>query len=160
MKRKFRPRETYDAFYCTIDAWHREYHFGIKYPEFRRDQNGRSFDEWDRVEIVGKVRHHDRGRTTHRRPFETVEVWLFPIHTPRNELEKDPKDIGGIMQATDGMLRVMIDLAAGAYYSVIHSLSTNQFKQLKVHIRNLRYSRGYVDGIVFDPEETHPEDLH
>jgi hypothetical protein len=105
-KRKIRPIETYDAFYCTIDGWRREYHFGIKYPEFRRDRNGRRFNEWDHVEIVGKVRHHDRGCTSHRRPFETVEVWLFWIHAPRNEWEKDPKDIGSTMQASDGMLRV------------------------------------------------------
>jgi len=158
-KRNIRPRETYDAFYCTIDRWHREYHFGIKYPESRRDPNGRSFDEWDRVEIVGKIRHHSRGRMTRRRPFEVAEVWLFPIHIPRSEWEKDPQDIGNIMQANNGLLRVMIYLAAGAYYSLIHSLSTNQFKQLTVTIRNLRFSRGYVDGIQFDPEETPPEDL-
>jgi len=158
-KRKIRPKETYDSFYCTIDSWRRKYHFGIKYPESRRTINGRRFDAWDRVGIVGKVRHHDRGRTTHRRPFEAEEVWLFPIHTSRSEWEKDPKDIGGIFQPSDGKLGVIIELAAGAYYSIIHSQSANQFKQLKVHIRNLRYSRCYVDGIASDPEVTSAEDL-
>ncbi len=159
-KRKIRPRYTYDTFYCTIDGWSREYHFGIKYPESWCNRKERSFDEWDRVEILGKVRHHSRGRTTYRRPFEVAEVWLFPVHTPRSEWEKDPQDIGNIMQASDGLLRVMINLAAGAYYSVIHSLSANQFKQLKVHVRNMRYSRGSVDGIAFDPGETPADDLH
>ena len=126
---KKRLIETYDAFYCSIDNWRREYHFHIKYPESRRDRSGRKYDEWDRVEIVGKVRHHSRGRTTHRRPFENVEVWLFPVHSPRCEWPKDPSDIGALMQARDGMLRVYIDLAAGAYYSIIHSLSENHFKQ-------------------------------
>ena len=158
-KRKIRQRDTYDAFYCTIDSWHREYHFGIKYPESWRSEKERSFNEWDRVEIVGKVRHHSRGRMTRRRPFEVAEVWLFPIHIPRREWEKDPQDIGGIFQASDGKLGVIIKLAAGAYYSLIHSLSAKQFKQLTVTIRNLRFSRGYVDGIQFDPEETPPEDL-
>lgn len=158
--RKIRPGYTYDSFYCTIDGWSREYHFGIKYPESWCNRKERSFNEWDRVEIFGKIRHHDRGRTTHRRPFESAEVWLHPIHTPRNEWEKDPKDIGGIFQASNGKLGVIIELAAGAYYSIIHSLSVNQFKQLTVHVRNLRYSRGSVDGIAFDPEETPPEDLH
>jgi hypothetical protein len=31
--------------------------------------------------------------------------------------------------------------------------------QLMATNRNLRYSRGNVDGIAFDPEETPPEDL-
>ena len=76
------------------------------------------------------IRYHSPGRMTRRRPFETAEVGLFPIHMPRSEWEKEPQDIGGILQTSEGKLAVTIDLAAGAYYSLIHSLSANQFKQL------------------------------
>jgi hypothetical protein len=64
------------------------------------------------------------------------------------------------MQANDGMFRVSVNLAAGAYYSVINSLSANHFKQIKVHVRNLRFSRGNVDGIEFEAEETPQDELH
>jgi hypothetical protein len=60
--------------------------------------------------------------------------------------------------ASEGKRGVTINLAAGAYYSLIHSLSVNRFKELKVTIRNFRYSRGSVDGIAFEPEETPAED--
>ena len=159
-KRKIRYAETYDAFYCTIDDWRREYSFGIKYPESRRDTSGRSYVEWDHVQVVGKIRHHSRGRTTRRRLFETFEVGLCPIHSPRDEWEKDPKDIGGIWMRREANLGFFIDVPVGAYYSLIHSLSANRFKELRVTIRNFLYSRGSVDGIAFNSEETPSEEMY
>jgi hypothetical protein len=62
------------------------------------------------------------------------------------------RQTGDIMFVSDCKLRIIIDLAADAYYSLIHFLPSNQFEQLTVTIRNLLYTRGYVDGIAFDPK--------
>src|SRR3990172_3787114 len=94
-KKKIRPNQTYDSFYCTIEDWHREYHFGALTPDRKYEESGHK--EWDRIIVSTKIRHHITNRINSRRKFEVVEFWLSPDHTLRSKWSNDAKGIGGIL---------------------------------------------------------------
>lgn len=155
-RKNIRPFQIYDSFYCTIEEWQREYHFGAMIPDRKYEESGHK--EWDRITITTKIRHHITNRINSRRKFEVVEFWLSPDHTLRSNWSKDAKDIGGIF-SDRGLLRAYVDLASDAFYSLIPCLVTDHFKEINVSVRNLRYSHGDIQSIGFEPKETPPEDL-
>ena len=155
-QKKRRPTEIHDSFCCTIGDWRREYHFGAMIPERKYEDSGHK--EWDRIIIATKIRRHSTSRIKSSRKFEEVELCLSPDHALRGKWSKDAKSVGVIMFDRK-MLRAYADLASDVYYSLIPCLATNHFKEIALSVRNLRYWRGDIQWIGFDPQETHPEDL-
>jgi hypothetical protein len=156
-KKKKRPTQIYDSFYCAIDDWQRVYHFGAKVPERKYDESG--YGEWDRILITTNIRHHITNRPNRRRKFEAVEIWLSPDHKLRSNWSKDAKDIGGIFP-DQGLLRVYVDLPSDVFYSLIPCLAINHFKEISLSAWNLRYSHGDIRSIGFEAKETPSEDRY
>ena len=156
MKRKrHRPIEVYDSFYCTVVDWRREYRFGALIPERKYDDSGHK--EWDRIVVATKVRHHDTSRIKSRRKFEAMEFWLSPDHALRGNWSKDAERIGMIFFDRQSF-RAHVDLASDVYFSLIPCLATCHFKEITLTVRNLRYWRGDIQWIGFQPEETPAEE--
>jgi hypothetical protein len=125
-------------------------------PERRYDESGHK--EWDHITITTKVRHHTTTRAKSSRKFEAIEFSLRPDHELRGKFSKDAKDIGLIM-FDRRILRAYVHLALDVYYSLIPCLATNHFKEITLSVRDLRYWRGDIQWIGFQPEETPPEEL-
>lgn len=148
--------EFHDHLYCTVGDWRREYHFGAMIPERKYDDSGHK--EWDRIIVTTKIRHHETNRVKSRRKFEAVEFCLSPDHTLRGKWNKDAKSIGMILYDRE-LFRAYVDLASDVYYSLIPLLATSHFKEITLSVRNLRYWRGDIQWIGFQPEETPSEEL-
>lgn len=155
-KRRRRPIHHYDRFYCTVGEWRREYEFGAIIPERKYDESGHK--ERDYITIATKVMHHTTTRAKSTRKFEAIEFCLRPDHELRGKFSKDAKDIGLIMFDRESF-RAHVDLASDVYFSLIPCLAANHFKEITLSVRDLRYWRGDIQWIGFQPEETPPEEL-
>lgn len=155
-KKRHRPVEIRDYFYCTPEVWKREYHFGAMIPERKYDESGHK--EWDHIVITTKVRHHETSRVKSRRDFEAVELCLSPDHALRGNWSKEARRVGGVL-CDRKLVRAYVDLASDVYYSLIPCLAAGHIREITVSLRDLRYSRGDIQWIGFNPEETPSEDL-
>lgn len=155
-KKRRRPVVHYDSFHCTVEDWRWEYHFGAMIPERKYDDSGHH--EWDWIRVFTKVRHHDTSRMKSSRKFESIEFCLHPDHELRGKFSKEAIDIGLIM-FDRRMLRAHVHLASDVYYSLIPCLATNHLKEISLSVRNLRYWRGDIQSIAFNPEEVPFEEI-
>jgi hypothetical protein len=156
LKRRRRQIHHYDRFCCTVGEWRREYNFGAIVPERKYDDSGHK--ERDHITITTKVRHHTTTRAKSSRKFEAMEFILFPDHALRGKWSKDAERIGMIFFDRQS-LRAHVDLASDVYYSLIPGLAACHFKEITLTVRNLRYWRGDIQWIGFQPEETPSEEL-
>jgi len=155
-KKRCRPTQNYDRFYCSVGEWRREYDFGAMVPERKYDDSGHK--ERDHITITTKVRHHTTTRAKSSRKFEAMDFILSPEHALREKWSKDAERIGMIFFDRESF-RAHVDLASDVYFSLIPCLAANHFKEITLTVRNLRYWRGDIQWVGFQPEETPPEEL-
>jgi hypothetical protein len=67
--------------------------------------------------------------------------------------------IGGVWTEKE-KLRVNVSVAADTYHSLIMCFASNHFREIRLEVRNLRYTQGSLYRISFDPEETPREDMY
>ena len=153
--------ETTDTFYCTVNGWRRSFIFGVnprrgsKIDELLGDK---PYDDWDDVEVLGTIQHHNSDRKARRRIFTTVDIRIHPTHVPRDKWRDDPEVIGGVWTGKE-KLRVNVSVAADTYHSLITCFASNHFREIRLEVRNLHYTQGSLYRISFDPEETPLEDM-
>lgn len=70
----------------------------------------------------------------------------------------DPEAIGGVQTSGSGISATGFT-PADAYYSFFPCLAAGAFKEMCLRVRNLRYRRGDLEGVDFDPELTPTEDF-
>jgi len=160
-EKRTRQEKFTDTFYCTVNGWRRSFIFGVnprrgsKIDELLGDK---PYDDWDDIEVFGTIRHHNSDRKGRRRIFTAVEISIHPTHAPRDEWRNDPEAIGGVWTEKE-KLRVNVSVAADTYHSLIPCFANNHFKEIRLEVRNLRYTQGSLYRISFDPEETPREDM-
>jgi len=149
-----------DNFTCAVDGWERAYEFGVtRSPVMRSIVNMYGgYGEWDRLEIFATIRHHWTSRKTRLRTGEQVVLSLRPADWKQEEWTKEPETLGYV-HYENGRLMGSATVPPEAYYSLLPCLVAGTFKELTVHVQNMRYRRGDLDGFALNPKETPPEDL-
>jgi hypothetical protein len=149
-----------DDLYCTFEGWQRTFRFGVNHFRSRKGYGEKEggIDEWDHLEVFGTVRYHWTNRKTRTRKGQKVVLWLSPTHVPRENWREDPESIGGVW-TEDGKLFGALRISADTFYSLFPCLAAGMFKEIQIHIRNMKYRRGDLDCIEFSPNETRSEDL-
>jgi hypothetical protein len=159
-RRKGKVAPVVDDLYCTVEGWQRTFRFGVnRIPPMKgiSDKEG-GIDEWDHLEVFSTVRYHWTNRKTRPRRGQKVILWLFPTHVPRENWRDDPDSVGSVW-TEDGKLFGTLRLPSDAFYSLFPCLAAGIFKEIQIHIRNMKYRRGDLDRIEFSPKETPIEDL-
>jgi hypothetical protein len=154
-KKKTRKEETYDSFDCTVDSWRRDYSFGIDRFPVPWKETDQAHREMDHLVVMGTVVSHDTNRKPNRRKFKTVELNLFPTHTPRDKWRKDLDAVGAAWteKGDKGKLHGTIHIAADVFYSLFPCLAINHFRELRVKVLNLHYTKGTIDEFSLDMEK-------
>lgn len=152
--RRFEHR--YEHYYCALGGWRRSYHFGLN-PR-RKSAGEEALDEWDHLVVDCILRHHWASIKVTRKLPKKVELWVSPADGPRSELRRDPESVGAVWTERQKLI-VITHLASEVFYSMFPCLATNHFRQVSFTVRDFRYSRGKLERISFDPEETPEEDL-
>jgi hypothetical protein len=116
------------------------------------------YGEGDRLEIFATIRHHWTSRKTRLRTGEQVVLSLRPADWKQEEWTKEPETLGHV-RSENGRLLGSATVPPEAFYSLLPCLLAGTFKELTVHVQNMRYHRGNLDGFALNPRETPPEEL-